>query len=303
MLKSTFQLFIEKLVQSALTLLKVVLLSKWLLKRSLPDKKHPNCIVLGNGPSLKRDLDTYPEFLENKDLFGVNFFWKTDLFTRLKPRYYVIQSESYWLNEGKKDFNAKGRKMTFDGLVEKTQWSMTLFVPSFSKKFKKWQQTIAQNKNIRISFYNATPAEGFDSLNIWLMKKNLAMPRPHNVLIPSVKIAVDLGYKHIYLLGADHTWLKDLFVADNNEVYLTQKHFYNEKQARPEVMYQGQTTKVRNLPQVLMKFVYAFNSYFELKKYAKKKNSHILNATKGSFIDAFDRYSLENKKIVPESVH
>ena len=50
--------------------------------------------------------------------------------------------------------------------------------------------------------------------------------------------------------------------------------------------------KTRNLAEVLEKFIFTFRSYYQIKEYANRKNAIIYNATKLSFIDAFDRIDL-----------
>ena len=290
--KSNIQIFIENFVLTCLTLLKIVLMSNIFIKRIWPTINNSDeCVILGNGPSLKVFLSKKSDFLKNKDLFVVNFFWKSEFFEILKPKYYMILSTNYWA-QGKIDYNDKERKQTFRNIAEKTNWDMTLFVPNIAKKNENWRSEIDLNKNIKVVYLNITPVEGFQNFSFFCFKRNLGMPRPHNVLIPCIKISIELKYKKVYLLGADHSWLKELFVAENNEVYLTQKHFYDALNAKPELMYQGTTNKKRNLAQVLMKFVHSFNSYYILNNYATKNKVKVLNATKGSFLDAFERVDI-----------
>ena len=54
------------------------------------------------------------------------------------------------------------------------------------------------------------------------------MPRPRNVLIPSIMTGISLGFKRIFITGADHGWTKTLSVNDRNEVISVQPHFYTE---------------------------------------------------------------------------
>ena len=62
------------------------------------------------------------------------------------------------------------------------------------------------------------------------------MPRSHNVLIPTIMIALQLDFKKILLAGADHNWLKDIYVSADNRVFLTQKHFYDAQTAEKKTM-------------------------------------------------------------------
>ncbi len=290
--KSKLQIFVEDAVLSALSLFKVIILSDFFVKRvKSPEDKRKEAVILANAPSLKKSIEEYKEFLQDKDLFAVNFFWKSEYFLELKPKHYIILSTNYWA-EGKTDINDKGRKETFKKLVELTTWPMYLYVPTIAKKHKAWKELIARNPNIKVHYLNITPVEGFQWLNFWLYRHNLGMPRPHNVLIPSIKLAIEMQYEKVYLFGAEHSWLQSIYVAENNKVYLVQRHFYDKKAPKAEVMYKGTTNEERNLADVLTKFVYTFQSYYELEDYARKNGVKILNATKDSYIDAFDRINL-----------
>lgn len=289
----SIQNFLDRFGKSIMSLIKVVLLSKFFLKKYTPENPSPDCIILGNSPSLENSLASNPEFLTGKDLFAVNFFWKSKNFNKIKPKFYVIASTNYW-SENQIPTNKEGRLNTFKEISKIVDWEMILFVPAMAKRFKDWKEEIAQNKYIKIVYFNLTPVDGFRFLSFWLFRSGLGMPRPHNVLIPSIKFAIDLNYKSIYILGAEHSWLKDLFVGEDNVVYLSQKHFYDFKTAKPDVMYKGSTNVVRNLSETLMKFVHSFNSYYVLEEYAKKYHSKVFNCTKDSYIDAFERLKLPN---------
>lgn len=287
MKKSAFQTFIVEFSQTLMSLLKILLMSSWKVKRFKSISASSKCIVLGNGPSLKLTLDQNLESIQNTDSFAVNFFWKSEFYEQVKPRYYIIVSTNYW-SKGKVDANEEGRQDTFEGIASKTDWEMTLIVPAMAKKHKEWKEVIEANKNITIEYINITPIEGYAWFVNWALRANLGLPRPHNVLIPAIKVATDCNYKEIFVVGADHSWLKDIYVGSDNLVYLTQKHFYDNQPA-PEVMYDGTSNRVRTLADMLMKFVYSFQSYFVLKDYANSKNIKIYNATPESYIDAFER--------------
>ena len=266
-------------------------MSSWKMKKfkSLSDTRR--CIVLGNGPSLKSTLEQNLKLIQDTDSFAVNFFWKSEYYEQVKPRYYIIVSTNYW-SKGKIDANEEGRQQTFEGIASKTNWEMTLIVPAMAKNHKEWKRVLEANANINIEYINITPIEGFSGFTNWALRLNLGLPRPHNVLIPAIKLATDLNYKEIFVVGADHSWLKDIYVGSDNLVYLSQKHFYDNNPA-PEVMYDGTSNRVRTLADMLMKFVYSFQSYFVLKAYAESENINIYNATPESYIDAFERKALD----------
>jgi hypothetical protein len=206
----------------------------------------------------------------------------------IKPKYFMILSMNYWAT-GKTDPNDEGRKASFKEIAKKVDWPMYLIVPALAKNKKDWNKELLENKNISLLYLNITPVSGFSSLSNFLFQHNLGLPRPHNVLIPSIKMAIDLNYESVYIFGAEHSYLKELFVDDNNIVWLTQKHFYDSKNKEAETMTRGITNETRTIAEILMKFVHSFNSYWVLKNYADSENVKIFNSTRGSFIDAFER--------------
>jgi hypothetical protein len=51
--KSKLQYFVEDLINSLLTLLKVILMSKYFVPKIKVKDKRDECVILGNSPSLK----------------------------------------------------------------------------------------------------------------------------------------------------------------------------------------------------------------------------------------------------------
>ena len=123
------------------------------------------------------------------------------------------------------------------------------------------------------------------------MKMGWGLPRPHNVLIPALFVAINSGYKRIYLAGADHSWLPMISVNDQNQALVNQQHFYDEHSSKSDLMYKL-GVRPRRLHEILEKFMFTFRSYFDLKDYAESKGSKIYNSTPDSYIDAFDRKSI-----------
>lgn len=287
------QLFLFNLVKSGLSLIKVLLLSNPFIKNPSDNKKSEDCIIIGNGPSVGSVLKNDIDFFTDKDVFCVNFFWKSEYYKIIKPNHYVIISESYFYPTKKTDINKKDREESFLKIAEKTNWDLILYTPSFTKKQKQWRKAFIGNKKIKFGYINLTPIEGFKSINYCLLKLKLGLPRPHNVIIPALKTAIDLGYKNIYLIGIDHSWLQEIYVSESNQVLLKQIHFY-DKTAEPkkEPMYKGLEAKERNMVEVLTKFIHTFQSYYSLADYAVKRGVNVWNATKGSYVDAFKRFNI-----------
>jgi len=244
-------------------------------------------VILANGPSLNDFIDRHYAFLENKTLLAVNQMAATPRFEALQPSLYVVSAPEYWLENVDPEYFDM-RHQLFESLARKTTWPLHFYIPREAKGKGNWAEILAANPHISIHYYNNTPIEGPKKCREFLYNLKAGMPRPHNVLIPSLMNAIWGGFRKIYLAGADHSWLKEIHVTDENVVLLTQKHFYDGDKARPEVMKKlgrGQ----RHLHEILEKFYHSFKAYHYIREWAETKGVDIINLTPGSYIDAFER--------------
>ncbi|MCM1337057.1 MAG: hypothetical protein NC187_01055 [Candidatus Amulumruptor caecigallinarius] len=236
-------------------------------------------VVLGNGPSLNDTIVADGDKLANCDLLAVNFFANTDEFVRLRPRWYVMADPHFFTGAGS-DPNVR---RLLDRIATLTSWPMTLLVPARGPKLT----LPAANPNVTISPFNAIGIEGPEWFTRRCFRRNTAMPRPRNVLIPSIMLGIALGYTTIFIAGADHSWMRTLSVTEANEVVSVQPHFYADNASEHErvtSVYSG----IR-LHQVVESFAIAFKAYHDIAAYARARGVEIFNATPGSFIDAFPR--------------
>ena len=251
------------------------------------------CLILGNGPSLKQTIDTYPaETLQQFDLMAVNQFGDTDYFSVLKPKFYLLNAVTYFQEEtALSPLYQNLRKELYKSLSEKITWDMYLIVPFRAKKSSNFKDLLNSNPHIHAVYFNQTPGEGFTWFTHFVFKYAWAMPRPHNVLIPGIMHFIHLNYKTIALVGADHSWLAEISVTRNNEALVHQKHYYDEQTSRPELM-QDYITSPRKLHEILHKFYLSFKGYWDINAYSKKRKVSVYNCSEVSMIDAFERKSL-----------
>ena len=214
-------------------------------------------------------------------MLAVNFCVTSPMFEQLRPEIYLIADPLFWIVPEK-------RVQLFRTLAEKTAWPMNLFIPARALKNKEWQPMLAGNRNIRLCIYNTTPIEGFQGFCNWIFGKGWGVPRPHNVLIPSIAIGLRLPFKKIYLAGADHSWLPEITVTDDNVVLMHQKHFYDQNKSQAATVTQENLHSAR-LYTILYHMYVAFKSYFVLEAYARRLDKEVINVTPGSYIDAFKR--------------
>lgn len=277
--------FVLKIFQTLFSILKIILLSKYFTKLKNNNLLSEECIILANGPCLKKDLEINYDYINNRIKFCVNFFALSDEYEKLKPEYYVLSAPEFWLKKTT-DYFKNQRKKLIDNLISKTAWKITLLIPHQAKN-STFIKSISINKKIKIKYYNNTPVEGIQKIINWLYKLNLGMPRPHNVLIPSIFLALNIGFKKIFIFGADHSWHEEIRVNEINEVTVNHSHFYDKPEVRmPMYKLDG---KEYHIHDIFRKLHYAFKGYFVIKDYAEFLGAKIYNASSKSYIDAFER--------------
>lgn len=271
--------FFTRLGASLKSLAKVVLKSR---RCTLPRDRHGSIVIMANGPSLAKTIAEKRDRLMSMPRMAVNFAANADVFAELRPEYYLMVDPLFFTQNDGPNF-VKLRQS-----LSAVDWPMTLIVPA--DMARRLSPAITANPNITIATINNVGAAGFHWLENFFYRTGRAMPRPRNVLIPAIMAALTMGYDTIYLTGADHSWMKTIWVDDENHVISVQPHFYREhpdEQRRVDTTYRG-----LKLHQVVESFAIAFASYHSVARYARVRHVNIFNSTPESFIDAFDRKPL-----------
>lgn len=237
-------------------------------------------VIMANGPSLARDIAERMPLLQKSPTMAVNFAANAPEFTALRPDGYILADPHF--------FSPRGADPNLDRLIDRlstlVDWPMTLYLPM-------GKHLGLNNPNIHTEHFNFLGIEGPEWLTRRAYRAGRGMPRPHNVLVPAIMTAIKAGYRRIAIAGADHTWLQTLSVDDDNRVVTVQPHFYkdnSEEKARVTSVY-----KDVRLHDILESFRVAFRSYHGIARFAAAEGVEIINATPGSYIDAFPRASLE----------
>jgi hypothetical protein len=270
-------------MDTLVSIFSVLLFSRFYIFRNLReliDKKHNHCYIIANGPSLKYVIEDKKEsdIFYGQDVFTVNLLYQTPFFFELKPSNHIIADNAFW--DTAWDSTIEGIQIGFKENLMNVTWEMNLFVPSIGYPIIK--RILAENEKITLIPYNNTPVIGYEKVSYFLYRKNLGMPKPTNVLNVGIFLALNLGYSRLYIYGADHTWMKDLFVDEDNDICCYQNHFY-DSEIVPYKMPKG------SLAMGLKSIVEALESYSVLNLYAKSINARIINKTRGSYIDIFDK--------------
>lgn len=230
--------------------------------------------ILANGPSLKNDIVGLGS--SDADKMVVNYFYLSEYFSKLAPRYYVIADPLF--------FNSDLGVCLLKSLEEIVHWDMTLFIPIEQNN----SIIKINNKNVRVVQYISNEYKGFTNIAHFLFKHNLAMPGAQNVTIPCIFLGINLGYKKIELYGVDHSWTETIRVNEKNEVCLVDNHFYDKEKSvlKPWISISGEVYK---MDAILKTLSVVFESHRILRKYADYRGCKVTNKTKCSYIDAYDR--------------
>lgn len=274
--------FAALLGQTLKSTFKIILLSKATRRIKVENATSAPLIILANGPSLRKTIDEHGQWLAEHTTLAVNFAANAPEFKMLRPRYYVLADPHFFKATSDPDV-----RRLLDNLAS-ADWPMTIFIDRRYRKLFLSATSLPQNVDYRC--FNGVGAEGFASFERTVYRTGLAMPRPRNVLIPSIMTALRLGYRTVYLCGADHSWMRDITVTSDNEVVSALSHFYMDTKTettRTINEYKGYT-----LDQILFSLYTAFKSYHKIERFARRSGVEIINATQGSYIDAFRRAPL-----------
>lgn len=278
--------FISQFVNTCISILKILIRSKF--SNSIVSENKQTCIVLGNGPSLKTSFSKHSDFFNKHSLFCVNSFSLSDEYTLFKPQFYVILDYSFWKSDG-----AIVRE-TLDALKSKTTWPIKLYVPQMAANSVRFMELTKANSNIQLQYFNYTVFKGFPGVAHWFYNKNLAMPQSQNVLVSAIFLAINNGFKEIFVVGADHTWHEHLHLDDKNILNVKQIHFY-EKEERVTFTPFNKGIHIKDtfkVHEIFATWAKTFYGYIALQNYANYKNCKIYNASEVTFVDAFERKKL-----------
>lgn len=248
--------------------------------------------ILGNGPSLAAQLPLLMarKEWERSDIMAVNFFALSDEFAVVKPKYYVISDPMFFRKAG---LSTKVEQL-YAALAAKVDWPMTLYVQYYNPEKFDYQTAVGGNPNIKIVRFHSEVFHGFRSVEFWCYRRGLGSGNFGTVVQNGEFIAMILGYKSIELYGVDHTLLDGLQVDDENRLCRIKSHYYDAEQAVAEPIYYNATNPPRpyTMHQYLAETAELFRGHEVLQDFAREQGVSIVNCTRNSMIDAYERKPL-----------
>lgn len=255
----------------------------------LPQLEHEKkrMVVIGNGPSLQKTMELYERQLHDADCAMVNFSACTALFEKIKPAYYVMTAPDWPQN--------KDVRKCIEAIITKTTWPMTIVL---SRELKSWRaiEEFKKNTNITVlcdggTWYPMPDKDLFPALD-----ENRVCPPSYTVLTYCIYISIYWGYEETYLVGADTSFLKDMYVGQkDNVLYTIDSHYYNNADVNTREL----ESEFKGIPfgctmeQKLYELYMVFYEYNMLNRYAHWKGVKVYNASEFSMIDSFERKKLD----------
>ncbi|WP_326984844.1 6-hydroxymethylpterin diphosphokinase MptE-like protein [Chryseobacterium sp. MYb264] len=279
-----------KIVENLLNcIIVILLLPRNLIFRNVfkKNKRSDRIFVLGNGPSLKDDYNKIVTMKSESDsVMVVNSFSCAKEYEEIKPNYYVMADSAFFINDPEPHIK-KVQEDAFGNMISKTNWDMTVIVPSYAR-FGEAFNRIKENPKIKVQLFKSTPiVGGSDAINNIFFKFGIANPLFQNVLTACLFYSIKMKFSNIILWGGDHSWHEGYIMQKDNVLYTKDKHFYDNKEKLiPHINADGTSVKVHEEFASLSR---AFNSYHIIRSFAAVEGVSIKNFSDTSWIDAFDR--------------
>lgn len=240
-----------------------------ILKRNLQIKhiftRNSRCFVVGAGPSLRK-LDT--NLLENEVIIGMNAGYLDQGIQRVRHKYWVVID--YFFME---PIPVDAIRAIEDGVGE-----ATYFFPVQAKPICE-EHELFKDKEIYY-FYLCDLATENDPITDDRMDLLSAIIQPRGSAETAIICAVFMGFKQIYLIGADSDWFAHQSPEEN--------HFYREADNPHSI-----DDKIKSWidhSQMESKLYYGYvlyRSYRLLWEALKKRGVRVYNASGGGLLDVF----------------
>lgn len=256
------------------------------------EEKGDRLIIIGNGPSLNKSMELYGDVIKQSECLMVNHSASTDLFEYLRPSFYLLVDPAWIYPES--STHKKAIINTLNAIVTKVSWQMSIVMPrnaigGYAEKLFK------TNSNIKVLFYDNHYLRPKNMSQYEAWDKNIICPPAQTVLNTAVWLSIYWGYQETYLIGADTSFIQDIYVGQkDNVLYTVDTHFYKNKDVydcdfEPEK--HGRKFGM-DMEKFLDSVYKMFQSYKELRQYADWKMVKVYNASEYSLIDCFERKKL-----------
>lgn len=216
------------------------------------------CFILGTGPSLSQLVDREIDILNREIVFGVNSLYKSEIGSKLTPKYYALMDNLYW--EQWSD--------TFAEVSNKYKDNLPVFITDL--RAKHLVDRLAEKKSAIFIYSKKYPTKRVSAD----IEKNIYAAM--NVISYSILSAMHMGFREIYLLGCDYS---SFCTAGKG-------HCYDDKSEIADFNY--------NLAFYLRFYWITTEFHYLIAKLAKERQVKVINLTPNSLLDAYPRLEVNS---------
>lgn len=228
--------------------------------------KSGRCFIIGNGPSLKiADL----EVLRDETTFASNRIYGLFDRTSWRPTYYASQDDGVIqeIKDKLLDVSRQVRHMFLNGNV------MRIYPAQLRKQ-----------KNVSFMYIRPT-AEGKKGMDIDVPD---GIHNGINISYTMIELAIYMGFTEIYLLGIDHHYVTKK--NNHGETVLDGNSPNNYFAGIAPLKYEAKV-KEKDLTHLMDE---STSAYQNAKAYADAHGIKIYNATRGGYLEVFERVNLDD---------
>jgi hypothetical protein len=231
-------------------------------------------LLCGNGPSLN-DIDFDKVVRDGLSVSCVNFFpISNQAFWDVKPKYLCLIDPVFYTPESKKN---KKISQLFQ-VLEKVDWELKIIC--INKQFLP-----ISNEHIHYSYICKKEIYGGNVTFFldWLYRNSFANIGRQNVAIAALFYFINMNARIIYLIGIDMSEFKQIFVDNDNNIYIDTIHNYGEERVCTNLVHKGELYRLLNMYQRM------FEQFYFLSEFAKRNSVKVINLSGCSYLDMFDR--------------
>lgn len=253
-------------------------------KYSLKRINKKRMFILGNGPSLQKDLR---KIKKDSQIFAVNNFLSKNYYKSYKPNFLCCIDSMFWADFNKLSLSVKKSiEKTFIEL-NKVDWQIKIFIPKQAKKIFKSR---INNKNVKLI---TIPSLSYDFECSYYLKilSYLNMPPPRiNVVITAIYIGIISKVRSIQLLGIDMDRIYSFKVDQRtNKTYMDYIHFTKSKNSSIKFRDKFKGRKETNMYIKLKREASTFKWYAYISMLSKNNKILIRNKSFKSLVDSISR--------------
>lgn len=236
--------------------------------------KGERCFILASGPSIKNQNLTS---IYGETCIAVSHFHLHKDILKINPKYHILapSHHPFTFEDIKKFFE------DFKTSYPKREVEIFLSLIPYDYNYISFLEQNPCFNDFNYNYINYSDSQPITQENhlekrIWDI--SLSPFSIRTVLYSAIQLAVFMGFKDIYIVGADHDYL-------NDTKRLTNHHFYAENKGLDDSKHLSSF----NTERWFEEYYFRWKEYRFMNLFCKSNNINIYNATEGGLLDIFER--------------